>query len=177
MKTYKVLVATLSIGAIGFLSSCGNASSDLKDSDTLEEFEAYVNELSSETDANWEEIERKYIEKKNAVGDKLEDLTEEEKTEFEKLQANYEELKAKVKDDESLKSKVQDSELLEEFKAYVNEISAESEASWEEIERKYIQKKNNVSDDLDNLSDEAKEEFQELQDKYEEMKKNAKEKM
>lgn len=173
MKTYKLIVATISIGTIGFLSSCGNQN-ESNQSKTLEEFEAYVSELSAETDANWEEIERKYIEKKNAVSDQLEEFTEEEEKEFQTLQDKYETLKTEIKEKESLKETIKDSDMLEEFRAYVNEVSAETEASWEEIERKYIQKKNNVSDDLENLSDDAKEEFQKLQDKYEEMKEKAK---
>ncbi len=55
----------------------------------------------------------------------------------------------------------------------MSEVSSETEVRWEEIDRKYIQKKNNVSHNLENLSDDAKEEFQKLQDKYEIMKKKA----
>jgi polyhydroxyalkanoate synthesis regulator phasin len=158
-------------------TACNNTAESTQSSETLEEFKAYVDELSAETNANWEEIERKYIQKKNAVSDQLEELSEEEETTFQNLQEEYKILKAKIKEKDGISKEIKESDALEEFKAFVSEVSAESEATWEEIERKYIEKKNNVTDDLDNLSDDAKEEFQELQDKYQKLKEKANRKL
>lgn len=158
-------------------TSCNNTEESTQSSETLEEFKAYVDELSDETNANWEEIERKYIQKKNAVSDQLEELSEEEETTFQNLQEEYKTLKAKIKEKDGISKEIKESNALKEFKAFVSEASAESEATWEEIERKYIEKKNNVTDDLDNLSDDAKEEFQELQDKYQKLKEKANRKL
>ncbi len=177
MKTRILTITSCFLLITGAFTACNNAEKNKMSSEKLEEFKAYVDELSAETDANWQEIERQYMQKKNAVSDQLEDFTEEEEKEFQNLQERYEALKAKVKEKESISDQIKESDALNEFKAFVSEISAESEATWEEVERQYIEKKNNVSDDLDNLSDEAKKEFQQLQDQFEEMKNNAKEKM
>jgi outer membrane murein-binding lipoprotein Lpp len=93
MKRIKITVAALLIGGIGFLSSCDSASTN-NDSKNLEEFEAYVNELSTETEANWEEVEREYIVKRNKVSDEVGQLSDESKKEFEELKDKYETMKA-----------------------------------------------------------------------------------
>jgi hypothetical protein len=95
MKRYKITIAALLIGGMGFLSSCDSSKNN--DSKNLEEFEAYVNELSAETEANWEEVERTYVEKKNKVGEEIEQLSDDSKKEFEELKVKYEQLKADAK--------------------------------------------------------------------------------
>ncbi|MBR9831586.1 hypothetical protein [Acidiluteibacter ferrifornacis] len=94
MKRYKITVAAILIGGMGFLSSCDTANNESKN---LEEFEAYVNELSAETEANWEEVERKYVVKKNKVSDEIEQLSDDSKKEFEELKDKYERMKADAK--------------------------------------------------------------------------------
>lgn len=93
MKKYKIAVAAILIGGMGFLSSCD---SQPKESENLKEFKSYVNNVSEDAEADWNEIERNYQEKETAVNNEMNELTEESKKEFEDLKNEFNEKKMKA---------------------------------------------------------------------------------
>ncbi len=93
MKKYKIAVATILIGGMGFLSSCD---SQQKDSENLKEFKTYVNNVSDDAEADWSEIEKNYQSKEMAVKNDMEEMSEESKKEFEDLKNEFNDKKMKA---------------------------------------------------------------------------------